>query len=294
MKRISLILATCFVSATLLAQNDSTKTQHADTIKIGGMVIIKKDSPDQQRRREASDTIVHHRNLKHSNVSTAQFIIDLGFANWDDKTNYASATSQGFLVNKPGTTSPLGANDFKLKTGKSTNVNIWVFMQRLNLIKHYVNLKYGIGVELNNYRFKSNVSFKEGGVNPYATAQSINHPFVFRDSIAFSKNKLAADYVTIPFLLNFRTDPNSSGRGLSLSAGASIGYLYNSRNKQISGERGKLKNRGDYDLEKWKFSYIGELGLGPIRLYGSYVPKSIFASGLNMRAYNIGIRVSNW
>ena len=287
-------MATCLVSATLLAQNDSTKTQHADTIKIGGMVIIKKDSPDQQRRRETSVTIGNHREQKHSNVSTAQFIIDLGFANWDDKTDYAAATSQGFLVNKPGTTSPLGANDFKLKTGKSTNVNIWVFMQRLNLIKHYVNLKYGIGVELNNYRFKSNVSFKEGGVNPYATSQSINHAFVFRDSIAFSKNKLAADYVTIPFMLNFRTNPNSSSRGLSLSAGASIGYLYNSRNKQISGERGKLKNRGDYDLEKWKFSYIGELGLGPIRLYGSYVPKSIFASGLNMRTYNIGIRFSNW
>ncbi len=293
MKRISLIIATTFVSATLLAQNDSAKTQHADTIKIGGMVIIKKDSPDQQRR-QTSETSGNRRDQKHSNVSTSQFIVDLGFANWDDKTNYATATSQGFLLNKPGTTSPLSANDFKLKTGKSTNVNIWVFMQRLNLIKHYVNLKYGIGVEFNNYRFKSNVSFKEGGVNPYATLQSINHAFVLRDSVNFSKNKLSADYVTVPFMLNFRTNPNSSSKGLSISAGASIGYLYNSRNKQISGERGKLKNRGDYDLEKWKFSYIGELGLGPIRLYGSYVPKSIFANALDMRTYNVGIRFSNW
>ncbi len=287
------MIVTCFVSATLLAQNDSTKNQQADTIKIGGMIIIKKDSPDQNRK-ETTVTIGNRRDQKHSNVSTAEFIIDLGFANWDDKTDYATATSQNFLINKPGTTSPLGANDFKLKTGKSTNVNIWLFMQRLNLIKHYVNLKYGIGVELNNYRFKSNASFKEGGVNPYATAQSINHAFVFRDSVAFSKNKLAADYVTIPFMINFRTNPNSSSKGLSLSAGASIGYLYNSRNKQISGERGKLKNRGDYDLEKWKFSYIGELGLGPVRLYGSYVPKSIFSNGLKMRTYNIGIRFSNW
>ena len=293
MKRIYVMIVTCFVSATLLAQNDSTKNQQADTIKIGGMIIIKKDSPDQNRK-ETPVTIGNRRDQKHSNVSTAQFIIDLGFANWDDKTDYATATSQNFLINKPGTNSPLGANDFKLKSGKSTNVNIWVFMQRLNLIKHYVNLKYGIGVELNNYRFKSNVSFKEGGVNPYATAQSINHAFVFRDSVAFSKNKLAADYVTIPFMINFRTNPNSSSKGLSFSAGASIGYLYNSRNKQISGERGKLKNRGDYDLEKWKFSYIGELGLGPVHLYGSYVPKSIFTNGLNMRAYNVGIRFSNW
>jgi hypothetical protein len=229
-----------------------------------------------------------------SNVSTAQFIIDLGFANWSDNTDYASATSQGYLINKPGTGAPLGANDFKLRTGKSSNVNIWVFMQRLNLIKHYVNLKYGIGIEMNNYRFKSNISFKEGGnVNPY-TSQNISHAFVIRDSVNFSKNKLSADYVTVPFMINIRTHPNNSDKGLSISAGVSMGYLYNSRNKQISGERGKFKNRGDYDLEKWKLSYIGELGLGSIRLYGSYAPNSIFENGLKMMPYNFGIRLSNW
>jgi hypothetical protein len=293
------MIAACLVSTTLPAQTDSTRkdtsrTSQVDTIRIGGMVIIKKDSPDQNRR-QTSVTIGNNRRTKQSNVSTAQFIIDFGFANWNDETDYTAATSQGFLINMPGTATPLGKNDFKLKTGKSSNVNIWVFMQRLNLIKHYVNLKYGIGVEFNNYRFKSNVSFKEGGeFNPYNTSQNVNHAFVFRDSISFSKNKLAADYVTVPFMINFRTNPNYSDRGLSFSAGVSMGYLYNSRNKQISGERGKEKNRGDYDLEKWKFSYTGELGLGQIRLYGSYAPKSIFESGLNMMPYNIGIRLSNW
>ena len=32
-------------------------------------------------------------------------------------------------------------------------MNIWFFMQRLNLIEHMVNLKYGLGLELNNYFF---------------------------------------------------------------------------------------------------------------------------------------------
>lgn len=294
MKRIYVMMATCFISATLFAQTDSTKvdttrTQTADTIRIGGMIIIKKEGP-----KTTTVTVGNRRKQKLSNVSTAHFIIDLGFANWSDNTDYAAATSQGFLINKPGTGAPLGANDFKLRTGKSSNVNIWVFMQRLNLIKHYVNLKYGIGVELNNYRFKSSVSFKEGGNNDPYTSQNVSHAFVIRDSISFSKNKLAADYATVPFMLNFRTNPNSSSRGLSFSAGVSMGYLYNSRNKQKSGDRGKLKNKGDYDLEKWKFSYIGELGLGQVRLYGSYSPNSIFENGLNMRPYNVGIRLSNW
>jgi len=289
-------MSACFLSASLFAQidstkNDSLKTTQADTIKIGGMIIIKKDSPDQ-KHKETTVTIGNNRKQKHSNTSTAQWIIDLGFANWNDKTNYALAASQNYIIDKPGSPA-FGENDFKLKTGKSSNVNIWVFMQRLNLIKHFVNLKYGLGVEFNNYRFKTPLSFKEGGANPYNLSH-INHAFVFRDSITFSKNKLAADYVTIPFMINLRSNPDYADKGLSLSAGVSIGYLYNSRNKQISGERGKLKNRGDYNLEKWKFSYIGELGLGPIRLYGSYVPKSIFENGLKMMPYNIGIRFSNW
>ncbi len=293
MKRIYLI-AICFVSTAVFAQTDSTKNSQPDTIRIGGMVIIKKDSPEQSRR-QTTITIGNRRRTKRSNVSTAQFIIDLGFANWNDKTNYSTATSQGYLINKPGTTAPLGSNDFKLRTGKSSNLNIWVFMQRLNLIKHYVNLKYGIGVEFNNYRFKSDISFKEGGNNnPYNNAQNINHAFVFRDSIHFSKNKLAANYVTVPFMLNFLTNANNSDKGLSLSGGMSIGYLYNSRNKQISGERGKLKNRGDYDLEKWKLSYIAELGLGSVRLYGSYAPNSIFDNGLDIRPYTVGVFPAQW
>ena len=95
-------------------------------------------------------------------------------------------------------------------------------------------------------------------------------------------------------MLNFLTNPNSSNKGLSFSAGVSVGYLYNSRNKQISSDRGKLKNHGDYDLEKWKFSYITELGLGPAHLYGSYSPNSIFQKGLNLMPYDVGIRFSNW
>ncbi|HXS54519.1 MAG TPA: outer membrane beta-barrel protein [Hanamia sp.] len=292
MKKTILLLSVILISITSHAQTDSVQVQrNDDTIRIGGMIILKRGNPNE--KKHVTVTVGNRYKRKtNSNVSTSSFIVDLGFANWVDKTNYTAATNDGFIVNKPGSPD-LVANDFKLKTVKSVNVNIWFFMQRLNLVKHYVNLKYGIGLELDNYRFKSAVSLNEGGPNPY-TAQNIPHPFIFRDSIGFSKNKLAADYVTVPLMLNFRTNKNSSDKGVSLSAGVSAGYLYSSRNKQISDERGKKKNRGDYDLEKWKFSYIGELGLGPVHLYGSYSPKSIFQNDLDYRPYTIGIRLSNW
>ena len=71
--------------------------------------------------------------------------------------------------------------------------------------------------------------------------------------------------------------------------------LKDSQDENIkSEERGKQKNKGDYDLEQFKLSYVAELGLGPVRLYGSYSPKSFYGSGLDMRPYTIGVRFSNW
>lgn len=293
MKKTTLILSLIFTGTISFAQTDSVRVErNNDTIRIGGMIILKKGQSDE--KKQVTVTVGNKKARKaHSNVSTSSLIFDIGLSNWTDKTDYSAATAAGTIANRPGSPD-LSSNDLKLRTIKSVNINIWFFMQRLNLIKHYVNLKYGLGLELNNYRFKNDISFNEGGMNPYNPSQNIPHPFIFRDSVNLSKSKLAADYITVPLMLNFRTNPDYADKGISLSAGISMGYLYSSRNKQKSDARGKEKNRGDYDLEKWKFSYVGELGLGPVKLYGSYSPKSIFTNELNFTPYNIGIRLSNW
>lgn len=290
MKKTILIVTGILMAVSSFAQTDSVQLEkREDTIRIGGMIILKKGNPENNNQVRV---IVgnHKRRKETSNISTSSLIFDIGFSNWTDKTNYQQAKANGYLVGSPDLT----ANDFKLKTVKSVNVNIWFFMQRMNLIKHFVNLKYGLGLELNNYRFKNNISFNEGGPNPFNSSQIISHPFVFRDTVNFSKDKLAADYITVPLMLNFRTNPNYSDKGISISGGVSMGYLYSSRNKQKSDARGKERNRGDYDLQQWKFSYVGELGLGPVHLYGSYSPKSIFKNDLNFTPYTIGLRLSNW
>ena len=287
MKKLTLLVATAIICLTSTAQDEKENTNKTkDTIRIGGMIIVKKGKPG-----DVNISIGNKNHHKNKNVSTNWGIIDLGFANYNDQTNYANAGS--YLVNRPGYPA-LDKNDFKLKTGKSVNVNLWLFMQRINLIKHYVNFKYGLGVELNNYRYKSNINYNENGLVPYTVNTQTNAAFIFRDSISFSKNKLAADYITVPVMLNFTTNPFVEKKGFSLSLGVSAGYLYSERNKQKSSERGKLKNRGDYDLEKFKFSYVAEIGMGPVRLYGSYSPNSMYERSLDIRPYNIGFRFSNW
>lgn len=282
MKRITLLVATIMVALAGYAQTDST-TQQSDTIRVGKYVIIKKKkNPMGEKDNDRSTTVViERRKQKPTNVSTNWWIVDLGFANVKDETAYGSAAANNYLKTiRPGEAA-FNKNDLDLRSGKSSNVNIWIFMQRLNITKGILNLKYGLGLEMFNYRYESNISYHK------------NPAYIFRDSINFSKNKLYTGYLTIPFMVNINTHPGQK-KGLSLSAGVSAGYLVASRNKQISDERGKTKTRGDFDLEQFRLAYIGELGLGPIRLFGSYSMNPLHQNGLKQYPYSMGIRFSNW
>lgn len=177
---------------------------------MGNYVIIKKD-------KEANDAANNRRSVSISsstndlldisfgnsskkksnpNVSTNWWIFDLGFANFRDQTNYATAQAGSyFQVVKPGTPE-VDSKNMNLINGKSSNVNIWVFMQRFNLAKQKLNLKYGLGLEMYNFRYEHSLSYRKDPEN-----------FVFNDSISFSKNKLYAGYITVPFMLNLPLYP---------------------------------------------------------------------------------------
>lgn len=261
------------------SQQDSTKKAEADTIKIGGMVIIKKGDRSDSTHRNI--TISNNKKRKNPNVRTNWWVIDLGFANFNDQTNYEGSRASGFIAPN------IGEDNFDLRTGKSVNVNIWVFQQRLNLIKHVVNLKYGIGTELNNYRFDdTRVQLIK---RPTATEHNIVLNEEWKD---LKKNKLAADYLTVPMMLNFNFTPGRD-KGFGFSAGMSAGYLYSARQK-IKDNDEKDKMHGNFELRKWKVSYVGELTLGPVKLYGSHALRSMWEKGLDQTPYNVGVRFSGF
>lgn len=254
---------------------DTINQERADTIKIGGMVIIKKgDKNDTTKNRNIS--ISNRNRQKKSNLQTNWFIVDLGFANYNDNTNYSSAEAQAFA--------PLGDKDqLELRTGKSVNLNVWLFMQKLNITKHVLNLKYGLGLELNNYRFDDE------------RVQLLQDPtkiVLNPEWTDLKKNKLAADYVTVPLMLNLNLTPKRE-KGFAISGGISAGYLYSARQKIKEGDD-EEKTHDNFDLRKWKLAYIGELSLGPVKLYGSYAMKSMWEKGLDQTPYNVGLRLSKF
>ena len=292
MQKFHTLLTLMMITATgLLAQSDTTqKASKPDTIKVGGITIISRTQDtglvvtnSYPGFRDGSVVIKLGKRSKNNRLKTSWFNIDLGFGNYIDNTNYGSADARDFArAIRPGEAA-YTSSDLRLRTGKSTNFNLWIVKQSYGLSKdRKFQAKWGFILESNNYRFETNNSFNAD-----------NRPFMFRDSVGFSKNKLVANYATVPLMLSFNSRPGRD-RGFVVSAGVSVGYLYASRMKQISDERGKRKTRDNFDLEPWKLQYIAELGLGAVQLYGSVASRSMFSRGLDLTPYAVGIRIGEW
>lgn len=254
---------------------------NADTLQLGRYkVVIDENSHTRFNKgwvKGDIDGVKIYKSPKTlRNVRTNWFSFDLGYANFQDKSPTL------YYIQAP---SGIGADNLKLINGKSSNFNLWIVQQKVNLYKNKLNLKYGVGFEMFNFRLEQPVSFRNDLPNK-----------MILDNVSFSKNKLFAKYLTVPFQLNFKSDPKSN-KSFYMSAGMSAGYLVDARNKQKSSERGKQKYDGNFNLNNWRFATIGELGVGGIRLYGSYGLNNLFDKNINtieFHPYTIGLRFSNF
>jgi hypothetical protein len=291
-----LLTSAVFIMAAITAhaQTDTTKTEteKPDTIKVGGMVIINKKGSDPGTVNESSGSSSDDFGVyfKKSNkgksgrrLATSWLNFDFGFNNYIDRTDYTTAEAKDYArAVRPGE-EPYTKEDLRVDPGKSINFNLWIVKQRWGISRdNKFNVKWGLMLETNNYRYVLR--------NSYVNAPS---PYVFRDSFEIRKNKLAMDYLTVPLLIGFNTKPYAED-GFAVSVGVSMGYLYSSRNKQVSTEYGKRQNRSNFGFEPWKFQYLAEIGIGIVKLYGSYSPQTFYVRGLDISPYNVGLRFGEW
>ena len=273
--------------------SDTLVSINNDTVKVGRLNIINKNKGDANYENKSWNSMLDG-DFKKTNISidkgkkenkrimTNWWIFDLGFANYVDHTApiyYTAIPVNGLMPRY------VMSSDLKLKNEKSSNVNIWIVQQKASLYKNYLNLKYGVGFEMYNFRFEQPISFSK------PPNSNINF-----DNVTFSKNKLFVEYLTVPVQLNFQSNPENS-RSFYASLGVSTGYLLQSHTKQISTERGKQKVNGNFNLNNFKMATIGELGIGNIRLYGSFNTTNLFDKNLthfDMTPFAVGVRFSKF
>ena len=280
MKKLILPFLSIFISSSLLAQKDTLVAMNQDTIKIGSFLIIK--SQDQSAKKDWQTMIdrgdfrntqikIERIKTRKKEVNTKWFTLDIGFANYLDATSYKWQPQ----FTNPAVGPVLTAKSFQLNNGKSSNVNLWIVQQKYQLKENWY-VKYGLSMNMYNFRFEQPISFRNTGPS-----------YVYLDSKTFKKDKLYTSYLTVPILLNY----SSPKKGFNIGGGLSVGYLMNSKNKQIDGK--KQKYNGNFNLNDFQVAGIGELGIGNIKLYTSVSLTNLYDSKLSKQfnyPFAIGLR----
>lgn len=225
-------------------------------------------------------------------LETSWLTVDIGFNNYNDRTDYnslgaGSFNDRGFIGRLSNT--PM-EGDFELRSGKSIHVNFGIVKQQLSLYKNYVSLVYGLTYDINNWSYKRSLTWHHGDA---LLMSGYGGAFVTRDTVVFKKNKLVTNYLQVPLLLRFETSPRHSNRNVYFSLGGYAGYLVRSHTKQIEdGSTTKVKQHNDFNINKFQYGSQFELGYQGFSVYfkNSMTPLTQF--GTKQYPYCFGVRLT--
>jgi hypothetical protein len=194
--------------------------------------------------------------------------------------------ANGFLnaSNQIATDSELGF--LTLDPAKSIGLQVNLLEKRFPIIKDYLGVVTGLGIQWNRYALKG--SYDLGVVND--TLIGIN------TGVNYTKNVLTSSYLQAPLLLQISTnkDPN---KAWNISAGVVGGIRIDARQEQkweADGKKNKDKTKDDFQFNPFQASLMATVGYGDWSLYMTYGLTDVFNEGSapKVRGVNAGILLS--
>ena len=285
---LTLIMALFFTSLTM-AQDEPAIQLPNDTLKFGALKIIKINGEEKKswvdviRYFDYDAVKVNYTPKKiapNAELQTEWLAFDLGVSGYTDYTKYAITPT----LSNPSVGLPLTNRKMQPKNN-STNVNIWVVQQKVNLYQHKLYFKYGFGFEMFNYFYSNAIDFRNN-----------EKAFVSLSNNTYSKDKLFINYLTVPLQLS-RSFKIKNVQTISLSGGVSLGYMLTARNKQISDALGKKKYYGDFNMNDYRVAGIFQLGIGDVKFYGSAALTPMLdksTTNIGLFPYTFGIRLAKF
>ena len=285
---LTLIMALFFTSLTM-AQDEPAIQLPNDTLKFGALKIIKINGEEKKswvdviRYFDYDAVKVNYTPKKiapNAELQTEWLAFDLGVSGYTDYTKYAITPT----LSSPSVGLPLTNRKMQPKNS-STNVNIWVVQQKVNIYQHKLYFKYGFGFEMFNYFYSNAIDFRNN-----------EKAFVSLSNNTYSKDKLFINYLTVPLQLS-RSFKIKNVQTISLSGGVSLGYMLTARNKQISDALGKKKHYGDFNMNDYRVAGIFQLGIGDVKFYGSAALTPMLdksTTNIGLFPYTFGIRLAKF
>ena len=194
---------------------------------------------------------------------------DLGFTQFMDQGNYGVTKANQLLA---------------LNGGKSVNVNFRVADLNVNLADHKLFLNAGLEFDLHDYGFINNVTIQPN-------ASKFN---AYKDSSTnFSRDKLSTQYLELPLMLCFSSNPKHDKESFIIGAGAYGGILLGDYTKQVSDAHGLQRYYGDFHCNGIDYGFMGVIGFHDIQVYAKFNTSPLFEGSYgapNLQSFTLGMR----
>lgn len=176
----------------------------------------------------------------------------------------------------------------ELNHGKSVEFSIFPFQHDIKLIGSRFGMVTSMGLRYNNYRFdiSSPEDINEAGLTWFPDMP---------DDADITKSKLTILSIAVPLLFEVQLpDERRNREGLYLAGGVEGSMRLRSHTKvcySSDGNNQKRKNKDDFDLKSFRYSFIARAGYRNFGIFGSYSPVSLFKNnkGPELYPYTIGV-----
>jgi len=165
-----------------------------------------------------------------------------------------------------------------LNQSKSWTFSLNFAEVNIGIVKKYIGITSGLGLQFNNYRFNSNNRL-------IGDSAKLTY---FTDTLKYKKDKLVATYLTLPLLLEFQLPLNHKEDWLHLSVGVVGALRVGTHTKQVfnlNGNDNKEKQRDDFHLSPFQYGLTARLGYDNMGVFVNYSLSALLKNGEGPELY---------
>jgi hypothetical protein len=246
------------------------------TVIIEEEVDLSKENEDydDDYHTDDSNSFVINIGSSDSNNSFRIGMVDLGFSSYLSDGQLDLPSELGFL-------------DQRL--WRSINVGIHLVNYKVdfnpNSTKNRVGISSGIKWNIVHYSMEQDYNLLRNQPD-FVSALDFDVP-------SLKKNRLKANHLQIPLLLEYNSNSKSSKNSISLAVGYVHQFLLQSNFKYKTDDGEKVKTKGEFNLRKSMGFAEARLGIGPINFYVQYGLADLFQvdAGPELTPINFGINI---
>ena len=168
-----------------------------------------------------------------------------------------------------------GPDTLELGAWGSKSVGLY-YVGNIELGNSPFSLSPGLGLSMEKYDFSSDVSITEGTSATEVVSLTNLYP-----NATVDKTKLAATYLEVPLEIRYRLNRINPDQGFKLALGFKAGILLTSHTKVKIDEtnRSTIKIKDDYNMNSFRGSVVGRIGVGGFNLFYEQSLTEIFQNG---------------